>query len=224
MQAKLSEMPQIGTGIYSYASAARLLAVSTARVRRWAEGYTYLIGDGERSSAPILQRQLYQPGILTFKDLIELYFVKAFVDEKVPLPKIRYLAIKLSQEFDTPYPFAHERLKADGARLLLKESKTSFIEPVTGQKVFKEIVEPFLKNIEFKKHEASRWFPRGKAAGILVDPQYAFGAPVIAEHYIRTDVLFNSFKVEQNVKSVADWYGVSEKSVEAAVSYEQLCA
>ena len=72
----------IGVGLYSLPEAARLLGASPASVRRWIGGYGYTLGDRIRSVPPLWNMDLPmfdEQFVISFRDLIELRFVKAFI-------------------------------------------------------------------------------------------------------------------------------------------------
>jgi hypothetical protein len=107
----------LGVGIYSRAEAARLLKVTQPRLRRWVLGYTYWLHLGERESLrkklPVVSIDL--PVIddavaLSFVELMELRVVKAFIDNGIPLQRIRIAAELAMQHFDTKHPFASGRV------------------------------------------------------------------------------------------------------------------
>ena len=100
-----------GTGVYSYQDAARLLRASTWKIRSWVEGYSYKVAAGLKTAEPVLRRAQYELDVLTFDDLIELRWIKAFRDRNVRLGDIRTAAILLSKKLRTPYPFNRVELK-----------------------------------------------------------------------------------------------------------------
>lgn len=219
--AQLVEQPGIGTGLYTYSEAARLLRVSTQKVSRWANGYTYKMYGLERKKRPILQRQMTEHGLLTFRDLIELFVVQQLRELGVKLEHIRNTSKRLAEEWNTPYPFASQNINTDGSQILT-EADGCYENAETKQKVL-DIVEDFFKNVEFDADDiASKWWPRGIDGNILVDPRYSFGSPVIKDKGIRTEVIYLTYKAEKgDVDSVADWYDITADEVKAAVAFEE---
>jgi len=211
--------PGLGTGIYTYREAARLLRVSSAKVRSWAEGYVYALNGREREKAPVLQRRVWVPGLLTFRDLIELFFVREFRKAGVSLQDIRDAARLLANRWDTPYPFAHDKLNTDGRQILLEAGE--HYENVANQQQVFQFAADFFKNIDFRDEIAESWWPLGRDKLIVVDPHRSFGAPVELRSGVRTDVIFATYRAEQDFQAVAEWYDILPEAVTAAVEFEE---
>jgi len=221
MDVREQTRPALGTGIYSLAEAARLLSVTPRRLRGWAEGYRHRRGDEIRTSAPVLDRDSSGPGLLTFRELIELFFVREFIDAGVKLPKIRAAHERLRAEWETPYPFAFGKLFTDGKELLIAAGD-DYHEVASQQSVF-SFAERFFKDVDFDEAQLARcWWPLGHGRLIVLDPTRAFGAPIEVRHGIRTEILYNAFAAENgDAKAVADWYETDEQAVLDAVAFEE---
>src|SRR6266700_3525080 len=93
----------LGRGVYGAADALRLInfrrrvadvrAISPQTIRRWLRGYDYSTGHGVRKESEPLWVLDYANDDdiieLSFRDLIELRFVKIFRDAGLSLPTIR---------------------------------------------------------------------------------------------------------------------------------------
>jgi uncharacterized protein (DUF433 family) len=212
--------PQLGTGIYTIADAARLLCVSASTLRRWVEGYVYVRNGDLRQSGPVIDRTGAEPGLLTFFDLVEMFFVREFRKTDVDLPHIREVAEILRKDWKTPYPFAQKRVVELRRQLLDREG----MQTVLGQQQVFGFAEEFFKDIDFDRSGlASAWHPLGKDKLIVLDPQRSFGAPIEVRSGIRTDTLYRQFKAEGTIDAVADWYEISPEAVEQAVEFEEKC-
>lgn len=206
--------PGLGTGVYDYSTAAALLHVSPAQVRGWAEGY---VRPMRNRSEPVLQSKPL-PGILTFYDLIELVFVKKYRDAGVKLSTIKKTAAFLAEELRTPYPLADCRLETDGVQLL-REQEKRLVNVADSQTVL-EIVRELFKDIEFKDCLPDRWWPMGRDGRVVISPHKAFGQPVDCEYGTRTDIIYATYKAEEDVEAVATWYEISKEAVNAAIRFE----
>lgn len=216
--------PDLGTGVYSYVEAARILQVSDAEVRRWAQGYCAVRQGQEIRKEPVLRADTGQPGVITFPDLVELRFVKWFREQGVRLPKIVAAAERLSEELQTPYPFACKRLElqTDGSQILdlFGDQRR---DPATQQMVF-EFVSQFFRDIDFDPETClpDRWYPMGRQSKVVIDRHHAFGAPSIVGRNVRTDILYATYKAENgDADLVAEWYDVPKEAVLAAVDFEE---
>jgi uncharacterized protein (DUF433 family) len=229
----------LGVGIYSRAEAARLLKVTQPRLRRSVLGYTYWLHLGERESLrkkpPVVSIDL--PVIddavaLSFVELMELRVVKAFIDNGIPLQRIRIAAELAMQHFDTKHPFASGRVFTDGKNIfkeLAREAETSQVLELTKDRHLQIqsaiLLKPFLDEISFSSETslAQRWWPLSRAFPVVLDPKIAFGAPVIDGTAVRTEVVAGMAKASSK-KSAAAAYLLSEKQVGAAVEFESLLA
>ncbi len=105
--------PGLVYGVYSYQEAGRILKVSPQRVARWADGYSYPLRSGWGESAPVLQSEAHTKGVLSFPELIELFFVREFVALGVSLQHIRKTAEALAKEYG-PFPFTRLPIIVNG--------------------------------------------------------------------------------------------------------------
>ncbi len=216
-------------GVYSVSEAARLTGVSSSRIRRWLRGYSFSSGGSAKTSAPLWQRQLaYEDSlILSFRDLLEVRFIDAFRRHGVSWKSIRVAAECASEIVHDSYPFSTRRFKTDGrsifAEILQETGDESLLDLVKSQYEFKSIVEPFLfEGLEFSALgiEPVRWWPLGRDRRVVVDPERAFGQPIVDPESVPTSVLARAFRAEGSVQAVACWYMVDSKSVEDALEFE----
>jgi hypothetical protein len=110
----------LGRGVYGAADALRLInfrrdtrapraTISRQTVSRWIRGYDYFV-DGERRHSDPLWHPDYANDDdvieLSFRDLIELRFVKAFRDLGLGLPTIRECFKRAVEEVQDERPFS----------------------------------------------------------------------------------------------------------------------
>jgi uncharacterized protein (DUF433 family) len=228
----------LGTGIYLRSDAARRLHVSTPRLRRWVDGYTYWYDHRgsrttRRSRPPIVTRDLTvidRAIALSFVELIELRIVKALVDHDMSLQAVRRVAEVAAAYFQTEHPLASKRLYTDGKKAFaamhgderdvpdLVELSRHHVEQVIAGPVF----QPFLAEIDFNPTTAlaERWWPLGKNAPIVLDPAIGFGAPTIAGTAIRTSTIARMAQ-EGGTRQTAEAFQVDLVQIEAAWEFEQ---
>jgi len=225
----------LGIGLYSISEAARLLCVNTTTARRWVDGYTYRLRGVERASAPVIQRDLPKQNstdVLTFLDLMELYFVDIFRGNGVRMSVVREAARVGAALFKTRHPFAVVRFQTDGQRIFATPDErdeemraiigsAGMIELAPAQWVFESFARPFCTDIEYGAEEALKYWPLGKEKRVVLDPQRAFGKPIDAETGVSTFVLYQASKSGETLKDIADWYDVPEVAIGQAVEYEK---
>jgi uncharacterized protein (DUF433 family) len=161
----------------------------------------------------------------SFLDLIDLLFVKRFLDEGISLQKLRK-ALTEAEAILGGHHFAQRRFFTDGKAVYLqvKDEADALLELLSkGQWVIAPVIKRVAKEIDF--HEASgfaeRWFPLGRRVPVVVDPAIAFGAPTIKGRGLKTANVFDMYLAEQkDVGAVCSWMDLSRREVETAVEFE----
>ena len=123
------------------------------------------------------------------------------------------------------------------ARRFRPDGKTVFLDIVRGvgegepidlkqrQRVFKTLVEPSLKSLEFDAEAVARWYPLGPARRtVVLDPARAFSRPVSGEGGVPTRVLTDAVAVEGSPDRVARLYEVPVAVVRDALAFERKLA
>lgn len=223
---------QPGIGIYTPSEAARLVGLHPDRVRRWVDGYSYRHAGSSRRSAPLFARDM--PMIdgriaLSFLDLLEVLFVRAFLEQGVSLNTIRRAAEEASRVFGTSHPFTLKRFRTDGRRIFASFKDEKSVERLLeldhgGQLVLADVIETLLRQIEHdpETDQAMRWWPLGKDRLVFLDPARAMGAPIVKDHGVRTRVLYGACLAGESITAIAGWYEVSPQHVRDAISFEEL--
>jgi uncharacterized protein (DUF433 family) len=225
-----------GTGIYTPAEAATLLHERTDTVRRWAFGYRRNRAAGPTVHPPLIQTDLPElegERALTFVELIELLYIRAFERAGVPWRLIKEAATVAARMYSTDHPFALRQLYVDPhsvyAAVQERDGSESLVQLVGhGQHAMSLLVKPYLEQIDFGgDNVASRWWPMGRHGGIVIDPAFAFGAPLVEEVGIRTRTLASACQAElpthgeKTVEHVAWIYEISPRQVETALEFER---
>lgn len=223
-------MNLLGIGLYSFSEAARLTGIESSQLRRWLRGYAYRPkGEQEKRTAPPLWHSPLQDedlDALSFGDLLEVRFVEAFRKHGVTLQTIRAAARHARELFSTDYPFTSRRFRTDGrdvfAEAIRETGETEVMDLAKKQYVFEKVVRPSLyTGIEFGPDEmATRWFPVSNSKAVVLDPQIAFGKPIVTDVGIRTDILYEAFQAEQDKHLVARLYVVPVAAVDHAIRFE----
>lgn len=214
----------VGCGLYSIAQAARLLHVRPSLLHYW-------LGDaGEAAS--IVPRKLGSDRLITFAELMELYFVKLFRDQGVSLQAIRRAARAASEKFHSPYPFTVKRFDTDGKTIFatLKGTETNrerMEDLEKGQLVFTTIIRPFFRQLEYgATNDVAEFWPLKKQGRIVLDPTRRFGQPIDSETGVSTAAIVSAVTAGdgQDVKIVARWFDIPLEAVKAAIRFEKSLA
>jgi len=164
MNAPINTTKLLGIGLYSYADAARFIRTPARQLRRWMRGYEYKDQSGAvRSQPAVVDSELSTTGFdaISFRDLLELRFVRAFRAHDVPLQTIRRTAEAARELFETTHPFTCRRFQTDGRKIfatVVEDSGgESLIDLVARQNVFAKVIAPSLyAGIEFDVGKARR--------------------------------------------------------------------
>ncbi len=218
---------RFGVPLYTLTEASKFLIVPRATLATWADGY-------ERRPAkssvvkgrPIItafpqRRQGFAR--LPFIGVAEAYVLNAFRRASVPMQRIRPSIDWLIKNVG-PNALASEDLFTDGAEVLWRFAQESgegspddqvvkgLIVPRSGQYVFKEIVEHYLKQIRFEddKFAASIRLPQYGEANVVLDPQRGYGQPVFDRSGVRVSDVLGPLQAGATFQDVAEDYGVTE--------------
>lgn len=220
----------VGIGLYSIHEASRLTGISANKIRRWLYGYSS--SRSKRKGQP----GLWQPKLseynlegLSFQDLLEIRFVNAFREYGVSLQTIRLAANNARELFHSEYPFTCKRFQTDGqsifAKTLEETGDEGIFDLAKKQYVFKQVITSSLyEGIEYNNSNAERWFPVVTNKRVVLDPQRAFGKPITTQGGVATEVLYQSYRIEKDIKFVSKIYCVTPSSVKAAIEFEERIA
>jgi len=224
------ELNLLNAGLYSVPEAARLTRISIGKVRRWLKGYDFRSGTVVRHSDAVWQgeiKPIENKLALSFRDLLELRFVDAFIRAGVSWKTMRRAHSKAQEKLKTTHPFCSNRIFTDGRSILLRQgeedSDEALINLATDQAEFSRVVEPFRKQLEFSGNDII-WWPLGKRRQIIVDPRRNFGQPTVVKSGVPATALARSAKANASVDEVARWYEVQRDEVRDAVEFEESLA
>ncbi|MCY2965071.1 MAG: DUF433 domain-containing protein [Planctomycetota bacterium] len=211
----------IGFGVYSIRDAAALSGLRQGRIREW------FFGQYDQNHKPVFEsryREVTHEKVIGFLDLIDVVVAGRLRDQGLSLQSVRKVYHRLQSKFAVENPFCHKRLFLHGKTILLREIRDAgqedFSDVVTQQRVFPEIVRPFLKELVYESETriAVQW---RIANGVVVDPQYCFGQPVTEGSRIPTWILAKSCETNGNDSDlVARWFNTTREEVDAAVAFE----
>ena len=213
----------ISRGIYDIPSAARILGTSPPAVRRWAHGYKR----GGVRYDPVIEN--YFPEVegvrgVGFLELVELLSVREFRKVGVPWRKIRSTFDHAAEALQTRFPFATRMWFADRAGIYYQEGDFSPLIEASGggQVAMKSTLLQYLRQLDFGLDGlAERWYPLEPSRAVVLDPQVAYGAPVVKGTGIETAVLTKLVEGGETPDSVAWWYELEPDEVDAALEFER---
>jgi hypothetical protein len=187
------------TPIYSQSEAARIIQAPTSSFGRWAQGHRFKQRQAGRwGTSPALLSGV-RPGrgvTVPFNALAEGFVVESFRRAGLPLTRIRPAVEVLRNEIGLEEALLSDRLRTDGAEILLRNGDGDLIVVRNGQGVFKEVVQEFLKSITYRDGLASVIkLPTFERVDVIVDPHRNSGQPTIDRIGVRID---DDFSLEQD--------------------------
>lgn len=208
----------LGQGVYSVSDAARYARLSTSSVDRWVFGY--------RNYPSLVNPDVPRLGrdrAISFLALIELCLIGRFKGQGVPPRKFRQAATALAGTEGITHPFAFERVLRTDGRDLFAPAGHDYVQ-LTGRRrehlVWKLVVEPFFKEIDFEREFARRWYPPEGDRLVVLDPAIRFGQPVLQGTRIPTGAVADQVEAGDRVAFVAKCYDLTRSQVEAARRFE----
>jgi uncharacterized protein (DUF433 family) len=213
----------LGHGIYSLPEAARLTRLPSSRVREWFTGRSV-----EHGGKAVFNSDYDFVGgdrAISFLDLIELFIAGKLREQGVSLQSLRRVRAQLKKDLKTPHPFCRSEVLSDGKKVFVlgldPGGQKEMIDVLSRQRVFADILLPFLKRIDYNAITklASKW---SIADNVVIDPMVCLGKPVVEDVCIRTTILASAYEAnDRDAEHVADWYGVLPGHVVAAVEFER---
>jgi uncharacterized protein (DUF433 family) len=214
----------LGLGIYTFSEAARYSRLRPQRVQRWFKPTPH---HDAPASPPLLTSDFDPVGgsqEISFLDLMDVFVFGQLREHGVRLKTLRRVYERLQGDLGQRHPFAHQRVATDGREVFLlhagPEGRDELIEVLNRQRVMREIIEPFLKQLDYDTSTklAVRW---RIAERVVLDPGISLGKPIIEATGIKTDILSAAYHANgKNAERVAGWYDVLPEDVLAAVAFE----
>ena len=165
---------------------------------------------------------------MSFRDLIELRFVKAFIDAGLGLKTIRNCLDYARECVNDPRPFSTRRFRTDGRTIFLesaaKTGDPELLDLKRRQYAIKQVIERSFKDLDISNDAVARWRPLNGKASIVIDPARAFGQPIATKSGVPTVALADAVGAEGSIDSVARLYLIPQTVVRDAVRFETLLA
>jgi uncharacterized protein (DUF433 family) len=231
----------LGRGVYGTAEALQLVnfqrladdaykrAISMQTITRWLCGYDYEVEGETRHLGPLWRPDYAQADKLielSFRDLIELRFVKTFRDQGLSLQTIRVCFGRAVEAVQDERPFSTRRFRTDGKTIFLEITSDiregELLDLKQHQSAFHRMVAPSFRDLEFDAEVVARWFPLGAShRNIVVDPARAFGRPIVAAGGVPTEIIAQAVEVEGSPERVATLYEVPLPAVRDALEFQR---
>jgi uncharacterized protein (DUF433 family) len=212
--------PRVARAIFTLRETAGYLGMPKSTVHEWARP--------PAGNAPLITvfPRRGREATVPFVGFAEAYVLSAFRKAGVPLQRIRPAVEALSHEIGIEHALASTHLYTDGAEVLFdyasERSDDELLELVvvrTGQRQFSELVRDYLRRISYG---TDGWasqvrLPTYGHADVVVDPDVAFGLPIVTHGGARVEDLVDRFLAGDTIGDIADDFGVPVEQVEDVI-------
>lgn len=219
---------------YTSADAARFLRLPVSTVRAWCFGQRYRVGNEQRPFRPVVDAADKQRRLLSFLNLVEL-LVLAAVRRKhaVSMRSVRSAVDYLRRKHPSSHPLADHQFQTNGVDLFVEKYGEIVNISRDGQLEMRDLIRAWLslvdrdaQGIPVRLHLPGADLRRGApvTSGIVIDPRFGFGRPVVLDKGIRTDVVVERFHAGESIAALSEDYGIDVKLIEASVRVHQALA
>lgn len=152
---------------------------------------------------------------MPFVAVIEAYVLRSLRDLGLSKADIRRAALEVRGAFGTPYALATRRVVTDGVDIFvryshddLRESETSRCRYVRSSRITSRTSEGDMPpRLKLRRYEG--------AAEVIIDPRFAWGAPMIANRRIPVHAVVDLWKAGEPMRVVAEEFELTTDTVEA---------
>jgi uncharacterized protein (DUF433 family) len=216
---------------YSVADAARYLMLPIATLRSWVAGRYYPTQEQTKKHwQPLIHPPVAEsPLFLSFRNLAEGHVLATLRRRyRIDMEKVRSAIQYIEKRLGDPHPLVNPSMRTDGVSLFLDKFGPLENASEEGQLAIREILEASLKRLDWGPSGAIRLFPFTRPESIeqpklvVIDPQVAFGRPVITGTRIPTRSIFERWVAGDSIEALCKDFERRPEEVEEAIRCEQL--
>jgi uncharacterized protein (DUF433 family) len=213
--------PGVKRPLYSFAEADRIVRVTPGTSRRWLKGYHFWY-DHERREMPPVTPGLGEQDAVSFVDLMEVAAVSKLRQKRFSFKRIRQINAYCRLYLKEPRPLVTQKFKVAGRDIFLDDDFDVLVDVgrEAGMLAWREVLEPFLEDVEYENELARRWWPLGKERMVVVDPDYGFGLPVIEGTGVRTEIIAERHRAGDSIDEIAYDFDVTPEQIKDALWWE----
>lgn len=152
-----------------------------------------------------------------FVGIIEAYVLRSLREAGLSLAMVETAAAAVRQEFGDPYALASRRIATDGVDIFVRFADGSLARAEDGQPPIQETIDGYLKFIGWDDEgtpRALRLPAYSKGATVIIDPRFAWGAPVIEESRTPVDEIVGLWRAGDSIDGIAEEFGLTADEVE----------
>ena len=220
---------------YRAAEAAHMLALPPGTVKAWSFGQDYVHGDGTpKRFRALISAADHNARLLSFNNLCELHMLAAIRRHyRVSMPSVRDSVAFVRRQLEMARPLLSSEFQTNGVHLFIKHAGVMLNASREGQTSLSEAFERDLSRVERDvRGTPVRLFPvtrgtpivTGQPLSVVVDPNLAFGRPVLATAGVTTAVIQDRFLAGDSPSEMAEDYRVDEPEIWEAIRFEHRLA
>lgn len=209
--------PRLIRALFTLRESAAYLGVPVSTLHQWARP------TGAEPLVTVFPRA-GRSATVPFVGFAEAFVLSALRSAGVPMQRIRPAVAKLSAEIGLEHALVSKRVYTDGAELIFDYAKSSDDEALltvvrTGQQHFAQIIRNYLKPISYGDDGWAQQvhLPAYRSAEVLVDPNRAFGQPLVVHGGARVEDLVDRFQAGDRFADIASDFGVPAAEVEDVI-------
>jgi uncharacterized protein (DUF433 family) len=214
---------------YAVAEAARYLKLAPATLRSWIVGRPYMKAGAFAHTSPLIHPARKAPPTLSFWNLIEAHVLRSLRTEHgVSMDALRKAIAFAQKTLQIERLLLSPELRTDAGRLLLERYGQLIELSASGQIAMRRMFNEHLKRVEWDNWKFPvRLYPFASSdlpvtsRPIAIDPQIAFGRPMLALHGITTAAIAGRIDAGESTADLATDYDLTESEIEEAVLYER---
>jgi uncharacterized protein (DUF433 family) len=218
--------------LYSQAEAARYVDMPATTLRDWA--HSTRGHDGRAMVTSLRPTGAGQPTV-PFIGLAEAMFLSALRRAGVPMQQIRPALAMVEDRLGVAHALASRRLFVVGPQLLWEVSaegelgadqRRALIVLKNGQYVFREVVDRYLRRIEYADDEYAARLrpPQYEVADVLIDPEINFGVPYFTRSGAPLYAVLSRLRAGERISEVAEDFDLPEDQVAEVADRAELSA
>jgi uncharacterized protein (DUF433 family) len=227
MKNVIQTRPLLGNGIYTVPDMSTILGIPYDKIRRWINSFW-----NDRFGSKYGQTYSWNVDLtkaVNFYTLVEIYTFYQLSQSGVSTHELLSAHEILSNDFNTPYPFASKKvlnqIQTDGRKVLLDRDEEGIYTVDRFKQYTIGFIREFYKNLDFETDKlALRLWPLGKDKSIVCDPEYQFGQPIIAKRNLLAEVIAEMVLAGDSIKFVAKTYNLNTNQIHDAIAYVQRAA
>ncbi len=217
---------------YTLSEAARYLRLPTATLRSWVLGREYPTTEGGAQFPPLIKPASFQPSLLSFANLIEAHVLRSLRTEHgVSVKDLRAALSFAQQTLGIDRLLLRQELRTDAGKVFLDRYGELIDLSASGQLAMRKLLEEHLKRVDWDETSFPvRLYPFVSSSAsnqdrpIAIDPQIAFGRPVVVRRGVSTATIAERIDAGESVEDVAADYDLGQAEIEQAALYERAAA